>query len=368
MSSSLIVEVCKIEKINPHNNADSLELSEIKGWQVITRKGQYKEGDKVVFIPPDAILPTELADRLEVRNYLAGSNKDRVKCVRLRGEMSFGLVINVEEDWEVGTNVAEHYGIVKYIPPVRAMAGDAAPEDPFLYKYTDIENMRNFPDIFEQGEIVIATEKIDGSNCSNSISSVIDENGEISYEWKARSHKVKRKRPNDEDIPNNAYWFPYSLDSVKTLIETLHNDSFYDCKNVQIFGEIYGAVRGGHKSLHYGVPGTLNFVAFDIILDGKYVDWATFEHLCSKFKVPTVPVADIFPFSWKKAKEISTGDSIVAKMNGTKHMREGVVIKPLRERTHPKLGRVILKIINDDYLILKNKASDKGEVTDYTDE
>ncbi len=41
------------------------------------------------------------------------------------------------------------------------------------------------------------------------------------------------------------------------------------------------------------------------------------------------------------------------------HMREGVVVKPLHERTDPKLGRVVLKYVSDLYLF--------GEKTDYTD-
>jgi len=50
------------------------------------------------------------------------------------------------------------------------------------------------------------------------------------------------------------------------------------------------------------------------------------------------------------------------------HMREGIVIKPLKERRDPAFGRVVVKFLNDDYILLKNKAYDKGEVTDFTDE
>jgi hypothetical protein len=41
------------------------------------------------------------------------------------------------------------------------------------------------------------------------------------------------------------------------------------------------------------------------------------------------------------------------------HMREGVVVKPARERTDPKVGRVILKYVSDTYLF--------GDKTDFTD-
>ncbi len=34
--STLIVEVCKIENVLPHLNADALDLAQIKGWQCVS--------------------------------------------------------------------------------------------------------------------------------------------------------------------------------------------------------------------------------------------------------------------------------------------------------------------------------------------
>jgi len=163
--SSLIVEVCKIDKVSSHPNGDYLEIAHIKGWNCIVRKDQYKKGDKIVYIPPDSILPVELAERLGVRNYLAGSNKDRVKCAKLRGEMSEGLVIDCEDPtWEIKKDVKEILGILKYEPPIRATPGDGAPEDPFFDKFTEIENIKNFPEIFKQNEPLAISPKLNGDN------------------------------------------------------------------------------------------------------------------------------------------------------------------------------------------------------------
>lgn len=46
-----------IKSIKNHNNADSLEIVEILGWQTVVKKGIHTEGDKVVFITIDAIVP-----------------------------------------------------------------------------------------------------------------------------------------------------------------------------------------------------------------------------------------------------------------------------------------------------------------------
>lgn len=370
MASSLIVNVCEVKKVYPHKNADRLELAEIKGWQTIIGKGQYKVGDIVVFIPPDTLVPGELADKLNIRNYLGGKDKTRVKTVRLRGEMSFGLTIDIPEgkDWEVGYNCASDLNIEKFEPPLRAMCGDAAPEDALFTKYTDIENIRNFPDVFEHGERVIVTEKIDGTNSRSGISFSILEDGTETYEWKAGSHSLKRKRPDEEDMKENIYWHPYTQESVRNLVQHLHNSGDGD-NEVILYGEIYGRTRGGHKSLHYGRQNSLNFVAFDIKLNGDYIDYPDFEKLCKEFEVPRVPLVASMTFSINKAKLLSTGDSLLALKNGMEepHMREGVVIKPIKERRDPAFGRVVVKFLNDDYVILKNKAYDKGEVTDFKD-
>jgi len=43
-----------------------------------------------------------------------------------------------------------------------------------------------------------------------------------------------------------------------------------------------------------------------------------------------------------------------------KHLREGVVVKPLIERHDLKIGRAIAKYVSDDYLLAKH--SDFAEV------
>ena len=366
MSSSLIVEVCEIKEILEHKNADALEILVIKGWESISKKGEYKVGDSIIYIPPDTLVPDDIAEKYNLRNYLAGKKQNRVKCIKLRGEMSFGLVLPNEENLEIGTEVSEKYNFEKYIPPIRTTAGDAAPEDPFFDKYTDIENIRNFPDVFEQGEMVVITEKLDGTNGRNSAAK--NKNGDIEY--KAGSHKVKRKKPEtEEELKNNTYWFPFSTPEVKELLTTLIVEPKYKVKNnVILYIEIYGKVRGGHKSLHYGKQNTLNFAAFSIKIDGKYIDYSYFNLLCGTFNVPMVPVLKVTGFNMEKMKELSRGNSVLAAENGAEHMREGIVICSFKERRDNLNNRAILKMLNDDYLILKNKREAKGEIVDFTDE
>ncbi len=99
--------VALIEKILPHSNADALELAHVLGWQLVVKKGEHQVGERVVYFPIDTLLPVELSERFGVTQYLS---KQRIRCARLRGEPSFGLVVKPDnEDWQVGENVAEHY-------------------------------------------------------------------------------------------------------------------------------------------------------------------------------------------------------------------------------------------------------------------
>lgn len=340
MPSTFLVPVATIDAIKPHTNADTLELAHVLGWQIVVRKGEHHVGEKVVYFPPDTVLPVEVSDRFGVTKYLSNG---RIRCAKLRGEPSFGLVVTPDDlSWEVGEHVAEHYGATKYMPPLRPSAGDAETQHPLFEAYTNIENLRNFPDILQEGEEVIVTEKIHGTNCRIGI---------IEGEVMAGSHAVRRKKPADDALASNTYWFPWSLPEVSSMLESLSVEH----KQVILYGEVFGSPV---QSLDYGVKGALAFRAFDLLIDGSYVDPARFFGLCEDYGVEVVPLlADsTTQFSVETIKALSTGSTTI---NGATHIREGVVVKPLHERRDEKIGRVILKYLNDDYLLSKE--------SDYTD-
>ncbi len=332
--SSLVVPVAIIDEIQPHPNADALELAQVLGWQLVVKKDWYRPGDKVVYFPPDTILPWEVSERFEVTKYLS---KQRIRCARLRGEPSFGLAVAPDdESWEVGANVADHYGASRYIPPLRPEVTDALPPHPLFPCYTEIENLRNFPHVLEEGELVLVTEKIHGTNCRI---------GLVEGEWMAGSHALRRERPADDSgLTASIYWFPYSLPEVRSLLTALQAE----CRQAILYGEVYGAKI---QSLAYGQDNTgLGFRAFDLLLDGKYMSWGGFEALCAMHDVPTVPLVAQIPFTLAAIKGCSAGQTLI---EGAGHIREGVVVRPAAERTHPDVGRVILKYLADEYLLSK---------------
>lgn len=350
--AEVVVEVCRIERVTPHPNADALELAQIKGWQCVVPLGRYVAGDLVTYIPIDAMIPLEHSDRWGITKYLsvktdvegaeAGTSvtAGRVRCAKLRGEPSFGVIVEREDaTWQEGEDVKARYGIFKYIPPVRLTSGDAMNPWPLFVAYTDIENLRNYPGVLEEGEEVVVTEKIHGTNARVGI---------IDGERMAGSMGLRRKPPADADaMVGHTYWFPFTRPGVVELLEAMSAQH----QQVILFGEVYGSKV---QDLHYGAKGRLGFRAFDLLLDGKYADPDDFLALCNQYGVETVPVLYRGPFSLEKVRALSQGNTT---LEGG-HIREGVVVKPVVERTHPKVGRVALKYIGDQYLFSKSADRD----------
>ena len=177
--SSLIVEVCQIDKVEPHPNADRLDLYTIKGWTVIGSKledgsPRYSVGDKVVYVPPETVVPEEVAVRHGVKPYLKPLPKEngvvppggRVTVANLRSVKSYGYICLPDDPtWEVGDDVANIYGFTKYETPEPTQSnnhGDAEKPHPSLPKYFDMENLKNYPRVIPEGETVIASIKTHG--------------------------------------------------------------------------------------------------------------------------------------------------------------------------------------------------------------
>jgi RNA ligase (TIGR02306 family) len=236
MASSVVAQIVELTNNQPHPNADKLELFQAAGWQLVCGIENYKEGDRVVYITPDSLITEKLADKLGITNYLStvknqdGSfvtNEDgekmlRVRQAKLRGEPSFGTTIPADmlkEDFDIditkldlGTNLAGEIGIEKYLPIMRSSAGDAEVNDPMFVKYTDIENLRNYPNVLQLGEPVTVSEKIHGQNLRV---------GLIDGVLMAGSHGLRRKEP--EDYTTSSFWYPLADPNV---LDMLHY--FYD--------------------------------------------------------------------------------------------------------------------------------------------
>lgn len=328
--SQFQVKVVTISDVSEHPNADALEIAHIDGsmWQTVVAKGKYSAGDIAIYVPVEALLPVDVSDRWGVTQYLS---KQRVRAARLRGEMSYGFLVDAT-GFSVGDDLTEHFGITKYEPPVKLDDGDMDRELATFPMYTDIENVHNFPNLFEKNEMVVVTEKLHGTN--SRVGYVLDENGEPSLVCGSRTHRRKLGM-------GSMYELPLLIPEVTKLLLAAG-------PNTVLFGEIFGGkVQGSHFSYGSQKP---TFKVFDIWQDGSYLshddcllscDWAGIEH---------VPVLAIMAYDIDAIKSMTCGPSSLH--DGT--IREGVVIKPTTERNDPSIGRVILKFKGDDFLLNKH--------------
>jgi len=140
-------------------------------------------------------------------------------------------------------------------------------------------------------------------------------------------------------------------------ILSLLNALLIENNPVFILGETYGS---GIQDLGYGANSKedtkIGFRVFDIYVGlpnrGRYLNDEELQSACKKLGLKRVPVLYRGPFSVPLMEEYTVGKETVSGKN--LHLREGIVIRPLVERDHPKLGRVQLKSISPKYLLRSN--------------
>jgi RNA ligase (TIGR02306 family) len=317
------VNIIEISEVHRHENADRLEIIPVGGWQAVVKAGQFKAGDRAVYIEPDYTVPTARPEFA----FLAkeGRERHRLKAVRLRGALSFGLLIPVPDelaDLNVGDNVMERLGIERYEPPVKLAGSDELPENEWPQAYApkfDVEPLNKFPAIFQEGEVVVVTEKIHGANARYLWSNGAFYIGSRTRWLKPDVEHAWKKAADGE--PRIKTWCREHLDTV-------------------LYGEIYGPVQ----SLKYGSPNAVKFAAFAANHKGAWIDTVALH----EYDIPLVPRFYIGPWDPGAILPFAEHDSLVRGAEAG-HICEGIVIVPQIERRDVELGRVALKHISTRY-------------------
>jgi len=364
----------KIDTAKHHPNADRLDICTLVGMtlQFVTGRDQYKPGEVVLYFPVDSVLPLELQGKMGVTGMLSGKNKDRVKTVRLRGEISQGLVgpqslgegaATISDDvcltksqW--GVEIAEWLGVTKYeAAPIESKAGNLLPLPCGLSAY-DIEGAERNVDavkrlMFKQ---VVVTEKIEGQNFSVTYDSVED-----------RVYVNQRRYTIEEiDVGEHRLWkLARKADLIPTAdpLSSLMDISFlgflagiYAGQRITVYGEAFGPSIQGNI---YKVPETAVRL-FDIKIDDEFLDFPTFVGLVHMhWRIdyrffPSNPITVPVLFTglladWLEGQTIAQASSGPSALNANV-LREGVVIRPFIEGRHPEIGRLIIKQRDPVYL------------------
>lgn len=353
-------------KVFPHPNADRLELAQVGLYRSVIAKGQFQDGDYALYIPEQAVLPPELIEELGLTGRLAGADKNRVKAIRLRGELSQGIVcrpaalaLRWDEDDKmqplagVDVNFGEDLGITKWVPPIPVgMAGEVEPA-PELLRWIDIENIKRYPDMFQPGEEVVATEKIHGT-CFLLTYDVAEDATWVS------SKGMGGKNLALKESDTNVYWRAAKKYKLPLLAAALAD--MFGAERVGLYGEVYG---NGVQDLHYGADAsrdeTLGFALFDVavqmpeqgpmFLDAEVWDLAV-EAEVNRIGIPPVPVVPVLyrgPYDYDTMAKLAEGTELVS--GSSLHLREGLVVRPAAERRSDLTGgRAIAKFVSEAYL------------------
>jgi len=378
--STLNVSIARLT-IHPHPNADRLELAQVGLYCAVVAKGAYQTGDWALYIPEQAVLPQPLIEELGVGGFLAGKDKNRVRAARLRGELSQGIVCRPQKlsdalrredpnwNWDgpvldevdppTYTDFAEYLGIEKWVPPIpTSMAGQVYAPDRLL-RWVEIENIKRYPEMFEAGEPVVATEKIHGT-C---FMLTFQDSGEVAVSSKGYGGKGLAI----ERDPNNLYWRAANAYSLETFADNV--SIVAGAPTVALFGEVYGA---GVQDLAYGTDvhrGAPGFVLFDIAVDygdgvqvflrpeeyDRVVREVNEKMLSERIldqPVLTAPVLYEGPYDEQALLALAEGGTELADVD---QIREGLVVRPIKEARSPITnGRKIGKIVSESYLLRKN--------------
>lgn len=191
----------------------------------------------------------------------------------------------------------------------------------------DVEGFKNYPRTFAEGEEVLVTEKIHGSNARYLFDGENMHVGSHNY-WKSEK--------------STCIW----RQALKTfpVIETF-------CRQ-HPGATLYGEIAPTQKGYTYGTQnGEIAFFIFDILqADGTWLDKnKLFEIADGKYLVPLLYAG---PFNLAHIKTLVEGNTTV---KGANHLREGVVVSSATERIVRGLGRAQLKIKSLKFLEKESK-------------
>jgi len=331
MSDRKMASIRKIDAIDPIEGADAIEVATVGGWKVVVKKGEYAVGDLAVYLEIDSWVPHELAPFLtsagkEPREY-NGVKGERLRTVKLRGQISQGLLLPIPEDTIKGAGIlveddldlTDHLFIQKWERPVAAqLAGQIRGNFPSLVPKTDQERIQNLSKEFDylMRDSWSITEKLDGSSCTF----YLDDENEF--------HVCSRNLDLKED-ENNSYWKVARKFDIESVMRR------NSMKGMAIQGEMIGEGIQGNQ---YKVG--LDFYVYDMynVHTGQYILPVQLKAACERLGLKHVPILgegiSLVGSSIQSLLEEAQGKS---QLNGSE--REGIVFKS--ETFHDSSFKVI---------------------------
>lgn len=328
-------EVVRIISIEPHGNADKLEVARFEmatgptGYEVIVQRNTWKPGDLAIYLSVDCIVPIKgafafLGERQDGRD----KTQFRLRAARLRGRYSQGLLVPNDLGLPVGAQCWEQLGVTYHRPP------EPTEEAPLIQKprpqpipVYGVDSLKKAPNLFDDVGRVMITEKIHGTNfrfgwIRRRILGI-----PCGWRFVVGSHRVIKEGGGEN-------WYG---EDVWTKFAT-QNDLAKKTKEYKghvFYGELYGHTYGGQpiQDLTYGRKPSAGpaLAIFDVLTPKGWMDPLLRFELCLDIGFPHVPVL------WEHVgvhnlEALAEGPSLLP--GASQQIREGIVVETIDE--HPR--------------------------------
>lgn len=379
-------KLAHLEKVRWVRNipgADNIELIGILGWNLIAKKGEFKDGDWAVFFEIDSKLPeTTWSEFMRSKHFKVKTLKfNKFNCY----SQGLALPINVfkeEFDLEEGLDLTDILRVTySSEEDIKRKSNSVDPDakyksmiqrrkkffsKPFVqkimrYKFgrkimfllfgrkkdnpkefpkwiikTDESRIENCPFYLESTDKWIKTEKLDGTSCTFAV----DRIKKNKFEFIVCSRNVRQADRNQETYhQSNIYWELADKYGIETILTKFATENGYN--RVVLQGEGIGSVQGNPYKMKEN-----ELFVFNLIVDGVRLGTVDMAKFCNQNGLKHVPIIDtdyILPKTMEEMKLEADGYSEI----NPKVKREGFVYRSIN-------GQQSFKNVSREYLLKHN--------------
>ncbi|MEZ6040309.1 MAG: RNA ligase (ATP) [Planctomycetaceae bacterium] len=345
-----LASIQTVSEVSSIPGADAIERLRILGWWIVAKKGEHSVGDRLVYCEIDSLLPEKpefeflrascFKPAIEEGGQVLQRAGFRIKTMKLRGQVSQGIcfplsILPAETATDIGLDVTEALGIIKYEPPIPVgMGGRIKGVFPAFLPKTDEIRIQVLEQILERyrGMRFAVTEKLDGT----SFTAFLHE-GEFGL-------CSRNQWLDDTDMSNTLCRLAETL-GLRSLLKRMQAE-FGISPAIQ--GEVIGPGVQGNK---YKLKEPELYV-FNVLDAREYrlVDRTQQQEILKVSGLKSVPQIDVITLDHTvdQLVEMSIGTSVL----NSSVQREGVVFRPESEIHDPDIGgRLSFKVINPRFLL-----------------
>ena len=333
-----------ISEVLPLKENNYLEIYKILGWQVIDKKGIYKQNQKIIYFEIDSEIKPMPWNNLKKGKSL------KIMSKKVFNQLSQGYILPIsknllnflnvsEEELTIGLDLTSQLEINKYLNDsdnAKYFSNDFP--DKLITRSDEprIQSNQKYINLFKDKPYYISL-KYDGMSGTYLL---IDNEFYIC----SRNYRII---PSEKD---NYTYVAKKYDLENKLRKMAENK-----RNYAIQGEIYGKKINGN----YLEKDDIYFIVFTIkdIDNDKYLDLEEMKKVCNEMDLEYVKILETgekFNYTEEDLKEKSKGN-----YEGTENPREGIVVRLLENWNEKGKERMSFKYVNDDYLEYKNQKNKK---------